>query len=118
MTGRKPGKGGFDLSDDDRRVWRDVTSDYEKLHSSALLPEAVPLPPSPGNREKKEERPQPVLRKNLPPLLPGAGDAKAFKPVRKSARAIEAVLDLHGHTESAAHAALLPHWLGALFIQA
>lgn len=110
MTGRKPGsgKGGFDFTDDDRRVWREVTKEYNKLPTATVPLEVVsPAPKSPKEKAEHVSLPLLPIKKNLPSLVPGTGDTRSFKQVRKSPKALEAVLDLHGYTESAAHTALI-----------
>ena len=105
---------------DEVRVWKSVVSDIAPLPGRSLpdetdapdLPEPVASkPPPPG---------QPPIRPSAPPPIPsrhghlelGHGntpglDRRSAERMKKGEMEIEAVLDLHGHTQEVAHAELI-----------
>jgi DNA-nicking Smr family endonuclease len=93
------------LSDAERRLWREVTRDVQAAAPPPPLPETAP--PS---------LPQPALPSalSLPPPKPRRQPSLASifedwheKRLQQGSLKIEARLDLHGMTQNAAHAALI-----------
>jgi len=94
------------LSDDERVLWTTVTKSIAPLRETSQtaeeMPAAEPKPPEAGLRVPSSV-PQPV-RDEPPPLAPLGRRKKAR--VARGKEAIEGRLDLHGLTQSEAHAAL------------
>jgi DNA-nicking Smr family endonuclease len=95
------------LSDDENALWRGVVRAITPLRrprSASESDEAVPdAPPTKAARqEPKRQSPQP---NKPPPLAPF--DRRLRQRVARGREAIEARLDLHGMTQSEAHATLL-----------
>jgi DNA-nicking Smr family endonuclease len=96
------------LSDDEHTLWKGVIRAITPLRRSRPASEpddaAAPAPPpAEGVRqESHRQSPQPT---KPPPLAPF--DRRLLQRVARGREAIEARLDLHGMTQSEAHAALL-----------
>lgn len=104
------------LSSEERVLWRIVTQSIAPLRPDAedLLEESEPVstppaPPRPPPRPMKTAAAPAVTPKPVPPPLTPLGRRMKQK-VARGQQAIDARLDLHGLTQSEAHAALL-HFL-------
>jgi len=122
----KPGQGSNqgkgDLSPEDRDLWRHVTRDAQPLakrepapraapEPKAPVPEAKPKTAKPAKLERAAPRPAPPapLKAAVPALAHGraAGvDRRSAQRLTRGQLPVEAALDLHGHTQDQAHAAL------------
>lgn len=115
------GQGPGDLSQEDRDLWRHVTRDAKALEKREPAPRAAPEPkesapepevPVPEAKPKTAKTAQ--LERAAPrPAAPELAHGRAAGVDRRSAQRltrgqlpIEAALDLHGHTQDQAHAAL------------
>ncbi len=129
-AGKRPG-----LKDEDLALWKHVTRDTKPLAKRAPPPARAPVPESPpakaapkADKGAKSTRPlSRPLSRPLPrprPVAPAkraepaiehgraAGvDRRSAERLRRGRLPVEARLDLHGHTQDQAHAAL-DHFLG------
>ena len=96
------------LSYEERVLWTTVTKAIEPLHASAHFDTGddaiAPVPPS-APRAKTARIPASVPPPPAPPLAPLGRRMK--QRVARGKQAIDARLDLHGLTQTQAHAALL-----------
>ncbi len=125
-------QGPGDLSQEDRDLWRHVTRDAKPLKKRAPAPRAAPEPKAaapvpepeapapktakPAQIERAAPRPAPpapVKPAPVKPAAPALAHGRAAGVDRRSAQRltrgqlpVEAALDLHGHTQDQAHAAL------------
>ena len=118
------GQGPGDLSQEDRDLWRHVTRDAKPLKKHEPVPRAAPEPkaetPAPEAKPKrakpakpKHVAPRPAPPEPVKPAAPVLAHGRAAGVDRRSAQRltrgqlpVEAALDLHGHTQDQAHAAL------------
>ncbi len=121
-TGRGSNQGPGDLSREDRDLWRHVTRDATPLKKrepapraapepAAEAPEAKPKTAKPAQIERAAPRPAPPapVKPAAPALAHGraAGvDRRRAQRLTRGQLPVEAALDLHGHTQDQAHAAL------------
>jgi DNA-nicking Smr family endonuclease len=95
---------------DDLRLWRHVTRDVAPLRPvSPRDDDALAPPPAPPTHAPHSPAPPPPRARPLPELRPGTVadlDRATSERLRRGALAIDARLDLHGLTQSEAHAAL------------
>ncbi len=108
---RDEGRKGRRLSDDEKRLWRDVTEKIAPLRKNirrtGIATEAAPTPPKPAARKALPPRAAvPAPKLSAPPALAPL-DRKTKGRIARGTQTIDARLDLHGHTQSEAHAALL-----------
>ncbi len=121
-TGQGSNQGPGDLSQEDRDLWRHVTRDAKPLKKrepapgaapepAAPVPEAKPKTAKPAQLERAAPRPAPPAP--VKPAAPALRHGRAAGVDRRSAQRltrgqlpVEAALDLHGHTQDQAHAAL------------
>lgn len=97
------------------RRTRTVSAEEAKLWRTAMrnVTPYRPLPPAPPE-EPPPAPPVAVIHKSTPMIVPPAApaarpngiDRQTFKQLAKGERTVEAVIDLHGMTLQAAHAAL------------
>ncbi len=124
MAGKLGGKGQGpgDLSQEDRDLWRHVTRDAKPLEKREPAPRAapeaeapVPVPaPKPAKpAQLKRAAPPPAPPAPVKPAASALAHGRAAGVDRRSAQRltrgqlpVEAALDLHGHTQDQAHAAL------------
>jgi len=107
--GRKPL-----ISGDDWRLWEEVRRSVAPLRAAQATapPTAEPLPRPVAEALAKPVR-HPVLPPYVPPVsrprvdMPARLDDATLKRLKKGALEIDARIDLHGMTETAAHGALL-----------
>ena len=120
--GQGPGQGPGDLSQEDRDLWRHVTRDARPLEKREPAPRAVPEPAAPVSEAKPKTAkpaqleaaaPRPAPPAPVKPAAPALRHGRAAGVDRRSAQRltrgqlpVEAALDLHGHTQDQAHAAL------------
>ncbi len=121
--GHGMGQGPGDLSQEDRDLWRHVTRDAKPLKKREPAPRAAPEPkasapepeaPAPEAKPKtakpaRLERAAPRPAPPAPALRHGraAGvDRRSAQRLTRGQLPVEAALDLHGHTQDQAHAAL------------
>ncbi len=126
--GQGPGQGSNqgpgDLSQEDRDLWRHVTRDAKPLKKREPEPRAAPEPAAetpakasapktakPAQIKRAVSRPAPPapVRPAAPALRHGraAGvDRRSAQRLTRGQLPVEAALDLHGHTQDQAHAAL------------
>jgi len=120
---------GSGLKDEDLALWKHVTRDTKPLAKRAPVPETPPAKATPkADKETRPThplsrppsrplpRPQPVVpAKRAEPAIEhgrAAGvDRRSAERLRRGRLPVEARLDLHGHTQDQAHAAL-DHFLG------
>ncbi|MCH8809815.1 MAG: Smr/MutS family protein [Proteobacteria bacterium] len=123
------GQGPGDLSQEDRDLWRHVTRDAKPLKKREPAPRAAPEPkasapepeaPAPEAKPKtakparlERAAPRPAPPAPVKPAAPALAHGRAAGVDRRSAQRltrgqlpVEAALDLHGHTQDQAHAAL------------
>ena len=100
------------LSYEERVLWTTVTKAIEPLHTAPLVPDAggqaaveTPKPARASARAVKTVAPPAPPKPAAPPLTPLSRRMK--RGVARGKQAIDARLDLHGLTQSEAHAALL-----------
>ncbi len=124
-TGRGSNQGPGDLSQEDRDLWRHVTRDATPLKKREPAPRAAPEPkesaPEPAAPAPKTAKPAQIERAAprpappapVKPAAPALAHGRAAGVDRRSAQRltrgqlpVEAALDLHGHTQDRAHAAL------------
>ncbi|HTQ84424.1 MAG TPA: Smr/MutS family protein [Pseudolabrys sp.] len=99
------------LSDDERVLWSTVTRSIAPLRESSKtaadsVRTAPPEPPAPPRPARSVARSVNVPAKPAPPPLTPLGRRKRSR-VARGHEAIDGRLDLHGLTQSEAHAALL-----------
>jgi DNA-nicking Smr family endonuclease len=109
MSGRRG------LSDDERAIWATVTRKIRPLEIARKAAKKTPLegaaaPPSQRKAALVKaplpaSKPAPIAKPPAPPLAPLSRREK--QRVARGHDKIDARLDLHGHTQSEAHAALL-----------
>ncbi|MBV9076181.1 MAG: Smr/MutS family protein [Methylobacteriaceae bacterium] len=101
------------LTDDERRLWAEIARHVVPLPGRAPAvppPQASAPPPRPAQEAlnpapDRSALPLPVLPQRPRPF---AGiERQLARDLRRGRRQVEAVLDLHGMTQDAAHAALL-----------
>ncbi len=121
-TGQESNQGPGDLSQEDRDLWRHVTRDAKPLKKRESAPRAAPEPKESAPEAKpKTAKPAPIERAAprpappapVKPAAPALRHGRAAGVDRRSAQRltrgqlpVEAALDLHGHTQDQAHAAL------------
>lgn len=100
-------------SDEDLDLWRRVTSDARPLPGREAKPRPPATPPATATAPVPAARPQPAPPGRAKPAAPElatgtvAGvDRRTAERLRRGQLAVEATLDLHGHTQSEAHAQL------------
>lgn len=115
MPGRRPSR-------EERRLWRSAVRDVEAWRQAESEAEEVPPPPPPpsspavrrATRGGAASVPAPEPRKPL--LTPGKAigvDRRLADRLKRGRLPIDATLDLHGLTQSAAHAAVQGFVVGA-----
>ena len=108
--------------DDDARLWQMVARGVKPLRkrsAPAVAPAASEPEPAPEAKAIKTLKPvrasavakprEPPKRPELPPLVAGRADGvdkRTAQRLRRGQLAVEAILDLHEHTQGQAHAAL------------
>jgi DNA-nicking Smr family endonuclease len=108
---RDEGRKGRRLSEIEKKLWRDVTEKIaplrKNLRRTDIEHETTPAPAKPSARKSPLPRPVATTPKpSSPPSLPSL-DRKTKSRIARGTHAIDARLDLHGHTQSEAHDALL-----------
>jgi DNA-nicking Smr family endonuclease len=113
MSGRGRKRG---LSDDERHLWKTVTRSIAPLRPHAPDAERGDSPPPPPRPVKRDAassapvKPQPAVNPQPPAPAPAVLGRKLKQRVARGREPIEGRLDLHGMTQSEAHAELL-HFL-------
>jgi len=119
MPGNKPRSGArpSPLAPEDARLWERVTGDVAPLRRRAAPPEPAPREPRPEPKparapappapESAHAAPRPRPLPELAPDRPAGLDRATAQRLRRGELAIEARLDLHGHTQEEAHRALI-----------
>jgi DNA-nicking Smr family endonuclease len=102
------------VSDEEKALWRAVTRSVSPLRGRRKEPEPVdePAKPKPKPVSRPSSPPHPVAAMHRPapkPKEPALApiDRRAKQKLARGTNAIDARLDLHGRTQSEAHAALL-----------
>lgn len=115
--GRKGRQLGRRLSDDEKKLWRDVTAKIAPLRkriAKAITEtnpkddDSAPAPvakPTPRKAAVPVSHPAHIAKPKAPALAPL--DRKTKSRLARGIHAIDAKLDLHGHTQAEAHDALL-----------
>jgi DNA-nicking Smr family endonuclease len=107
------------LSDEEDALWRGIARSIKPLPrarpakeiSDAAVPSKSPAEPAVTAKPAPVRQPPPPPQKEAPPLAPLTPLGRRLKQrVARGREPIEARLDLHGHTQNEAHAALL-HFL-------
>jgi DNA-nicking Smr family endonuclease len=100
------------LDDEDTSLWAHVTKNVKPLAGRGALQHA-PAMPDQGKPEPAPNRPLPAraVEQHLTPLAPIERRTRAA--LKRGSERVDAVLDLHGHTQDAAHAALRRFLAGA-----
>lgn len=97
-----------DLTSDETRLWRRVAASVKPRRAESV--EAEPLPSTRTQKSITRKPPPadapPALRYVPAPILTPPADRAAEKRVRRGKLDIGATLDLHGHTQVTARAAL------------
>jgi DNA-nicking Smr family endonuclease len=95
------------LSDDEHALWKGVVRAITPLrrHRSATEPDNAALPAPPAEGVRQESHRQSSQPTKPPPLAPF--DRRLLQRVARGRETIDARLDLHGMTQTEAHAALL-----------
>ena len=99
------------VSSEERKLWRLVMRDTKPLDPSAAVdapPSPEPNPPTPAEAAPARQRASPTAPPPpKPALTPNAGlDRRTEDRLRRGRLSIQAKLDLHGLTQTEAHAAL------------
>ncbi len=117
---RDEGRKGRRLSDDESELWRGVTKSIAPLRKRVVatkpkenpkdgdLPPEPTAKPAPRKAALRASPPLPAVKPkppSPPPLAPL--DRKTKSRIARGTHAIDARLDLHGHTQAEAHDALL-----------
>ena len=87
---------------EETKLWRTSMRNVTPYHPTPPPPEEPPAPPAPLAAIDSS----PVTRAPMPASRPNGIDRQTFKQLAKGERTVEAVIDLHGMTLQAAHAAL------------
>jgi DNA-nicking Smr family endonuclease len=102
------------VSEEEKALWRVVTRSVSPLRGRRNDPEPVAEPakpkPKPASRPSSPPHPVAVMHRPAPkPTEPALApiDRRAKQKLARGTNAIDARLDLHGRTQSEAHAALL-----------
>ena len=112
--GRRPGR--RNLSDDERTLWREVTRSVRPLRRVKAKLGAPPVDvmaakPAPLTKSEALARTAPSRPAAIPKAKPAPGlapiERRQKKKLARGTEPIDARLDLHGCTQSEAHAALL-----------
>ena len=98
------------FSEEERALWARITGSVTPLRKSAAAAKATPAPPAPH-----KPRAIAVARPDAPPRAAAAKpvpslqslDRRLRQRLARGSEAIDARIDLHGKTQSQAHAALL-----------
>jgi DNA-nicking Smr family endonuclease len=100
------------LDDEDASLWAHVTKSVKPLAGRGALRHA-PAMPNPNREEQPRHRPPPTkpVEDRVPPLAPIERRTRAA--LERGSESVDAVLDLHGHTQDVAHAALRRFLAGA-----
>ena len=97
------------LSSEERRLWAEVARGVSPLAGRTLPvepdPVSAPAPPGPVPATPVASRPKPPATPALPPLAPL--ERRTLVGLRRGARPVDAVLDLHGLRQAEAHRRLL-----------
>jgi DNA-nicking Smr family endonuclease len=98
--------------DDDARIWEKLTETVRPLAGRQSRATRVTKPVVQGNRDTEQKKSEQVNPLSAPPrsaqnLAPSPLDPNETRKVRRGYSAIEARLDLHGLTATAAHRRLL-----------
>ncbi|HMA49348.1 MAG TPA: Smr/MutS family protein [Magnetospirillaceae bacterium] len=89
---------------EESKLWRSAMRNVTPYHPAPPPPEEPPsAPPAPI---AVVEPPAAIMRAPMPVSRPNGIDRQTFKQLAKGERTVEAVIDLHGMTLQAAHAAL------------
>ena len=92
------------LSGDDAALWAAVARTATPLQSRPVIAaEPAALSPSPKRQRNDGPAPPPAKHSNAP----GAIDRRTTRRIARGAIAIDARIDLHGHTQAEAHRRLL-----------
>jgi DNA-nicking Smr family endonuclease len=112
--GRRPGRRS--LSEDERTLWREVTRSIRPLRRRRVKPassetQSAAAKPAPVPKTETSPRAAPSRPAAAPNPRPAPGlapiERRQKKKLARGAAPIDARLDLHGCTQSEAHAALL-----------
>lgn len=98
-------RGRREVTPGEAKLWQEAMKGVRPFPTSVAAAETGPPPDSPPAPPDAIRRSAP-----LPALQPGRGtdlDKRTFQRLKKGEMAIDGVLDLHGMTQDAAHAALL-----------
>jgi DNA-nicking Smr family endonuclease len=107
MRGRRPSR-------EERELWRSAVRDVKAWRGAEPEPgdsAPAPAPPAPAQKRRSAAPPKPAPAVNAqhPALAPGAVigvDRRLAERLRKGRLPIQSTLDLHGLTQSEAHAAV------------
>lgn len=105
-------RGKRELSPDEKRLWRHVATGVKTrraLPKDEAQPEEVAPPPPPA---PLRPAPKPTPRVTAKRTTPPPADRGAERRVRRGQIDVAATLDLHGHTQDSARAAVI-RFLGA-----
>ncbi len=110
---RDEGRKGRRLSEDETKLWRDITKKIAPLRKRIVKtsPKDDDRSPAPAAKPAPRKSASPVaapihIAKPKPPSLAPL-DRKTKSRIARGTHAIDARLDLHGHTQAEAHDALL-----------
>jgi len=112
--GRRPGR--RNLSEDERTLWREITRSVRPLRRARIKAgssevQSAPAKPVPVAKPEASPRAAPSRPAAVPKPRPAPGlapiERRQKKKLARGTEPIDARLDLHGCTQSEAHAALL-----------
>jgi DNA-nicking Smr family endonuclease len=111
----KPRRRSRSLTEEEQKLWRDVTKDAKPLARRRAKPAeelampAAPSPaaPSPAAPPRPLPAPPPKLHRVSEPPPLGPLERRTSQKLARGQIEVEAVLDLHGHSQERAHGALL-----------
>ncbi|MBX3506087.1 MAG: Smr/MutS family protein [Parvibaculum sp.] len=110
----KPRRRSRSLTEEEQKLWRDVTKDAKPLTRRRAKPIDEPAlsaapspaaPPAPAPRAVPASSPKPRAPAAPPPLAPL--ERRTSQKLARGQVEVEATIDLHGHNQERAHGALL-----------
>jgi DNA-nicking Smr family endonuclease len=103
------GRKGRRLSEDEHALWEAVTRSVKPLRKRPPTPQSENVEPAPAERPARKMAAIPATAPSAKPATPPPTslDRRTRQKIARGRHEIEGRLDLHGHTQAEAHAALL-----------